>query len=245
MKNSKSKLFFVAAFILISLAAIVYGTTRKPASLSVFSCDPVVNQWAVENIASIRTLSRAQAITLEPGRLRAAIIAFTPEQKMHFWKGKVDNALKLAGWDKEEVKHLDDLENAIDIKWFEPGFANDAEASQKFNDFKKNWIKTAIVQFHWSEKLIDNLLISGYDLKNKSGDINMATVYFGSKLKKAATEGCNCTSSNGGSEEQNGCPLRHGSTIPLHCTLSNQCQLTGTGCGIMGLTACNGSCALQ
>ena len=94
-KILKNSLYILMGLVLFSCEA---------EELKVYSCDETINEWAQQNLDKIRIMKRNQWNNLDESRKRAAYVAFTPEQKIALWKGKVEQILTLE-WSEEELEH--------------------------------------------------------------------------------------------------------------------------------------------
>lgn len=56
----------------------------------IYSCDPVEDAWAKENLDDIRVMTRANWLEIDDSKKRVVYRAFSAEQKQDFWVEKID-----------------------------------------------------------------------------------------------------------------------------------------------------------
>jgi len=197
----------------------------------IFSCNRDVNAWVKENLADIRTMSRTDWLNLDQNVNRAAYVAFTPEQKHLFWKGKISEVLKL-DWNEAEKRHIELLYETIsnNPQWFFDDFSKNEEEWEKFELFTYRWIEDAKDNLGWDKKLIGSIIAFGNKLLNKEGELQTnknSTV----RLKGRGEENCECSQSSSWCGNQSSCE-------------SDVCK-EHFGCGTLWLYYCNGGCMIE
>ena len=65
-----------------------------------------LNEWAHENLQSIRSMDRDAWLNLDEEYKRPAFNALTPEQKLLFWKDKLKEVMTSFEWSEPERQHL-------------------------------------------------------------------------------------------------------------------------------------------
>lgn len=236
MKNIKKFAPLIVFFVIIITLSLIFilgwGSKKKT-----YSCDPTINEWVVEHRDFIQQYGRGDLLKFGPEKLKAALIACTVEQKRIFWNNKLQHVIDLKIWNDAEIAHLNALKKQIKTDVFTEEFHQNEQKTGDFVKFEKQWIKTGISQFGWSEKLISAILNSGYDLLDKDGDLDLSTVVPEARVKLFRTESCSCTTRD---SQINGCPIKKG--FPLNCVQKSTCSTDGTGCGTFQVFPCDGDC---
>lgn len=203
----------------------------------IYSCNPVINQWTKSNLQSIKTMTRSNWVAVgNISRQRAIYNAFTPEQKVNLWRGKIQETLEL-NWSADENAHLETLLTFINEN---PNFfGNNKEVTEQEQDnydlFFYNWKEYAKTTLGWSDKLIYNTVYTPEKIADKEG--NLAPVPFAAANVMNYTEGgiggtpdCDCQTAD---DNKYRCPN--------YCSTARTCKVS-TGCGFMWQKECNGLC---
>lgn len=201
----------------------------------VFSCDESVNLWAKENIAEIREMNRAEWKTLSASKKRAAYVAFTPQQKISFWKEKLTNVMSM-DWTKEEQAHI---KLVYDFVNEHPDFfGGDGLTDEQLNVldlFFYKWIDVAKNELGWDMKLMAAVAASGEDVVVQRSKVGP---------KSAIVDGFNDNMDN-----MNSCQCNT-KILSDFCNISSQgvcedtdCEGSDFGCGWLLLEDCNGRCS--
>lgn len=143
----------------------------KTGEVKVYSCDKATNEWAKQNLGYIRTQTRNQWNNLGESKKRAAYVAFTPEQKIALWKGKVEQVLTL-GWSEEELEHIQTFNQFIDSH--HKLFRNKELTKSQLNEleaFAAIWQEKAEKELGWSHHLVLSIMASPNNLLDKKGTI--------------------------------------------------------------------------
>ena len=131
-----------------------------------YSCDETVDSWVKRNLPEIRRMSREQWIELEPDFGLAAYRAFTPEQRIEFWKEKFAE-VKALPWSEDELLHI---QQAEDFTFSSNILSLDRKLTDKENDeleiFFYKWAKYAEEQLGWEPQLTYTIIASGYSLSD-------------------------------------------------------------------------------
>lgn len=201
----------------------------------VFSCDESVNLWAKENIAEIREMNRAEWKTLPASKKRAAYVAFTPQQKISFWKEKLTNVMSM-DWTKEEQAHI---KLVYDFVNEHPDFfGGDGLTGEQLNVldlFFYKWVDVAQNEFGWDMKLIAAIAAYGGDFEidaSTKGRKRVVTDIFDDRL-----------------DDMNSCHCNTG-MLSDFCNVTGEgmcedvkCEGSDWGCGWIWLDDCNGRCS--
>lgn len=193
-----------------------------------YSCDEEINDWVVENLSAIKSMSRS-AWTSLPEDLKAPTFgAFDKEQKIKFWNEKLNTISKL-DWNKQEQLHIQKLLIMIQShpEWFD--IENRTEAIEdEMYICAYEWINYATENLHWDSNLIGGIAASGNDLKDKSGMLKVSNANF-REMYETRSENCNCN------QTYDFCSGIEDTCGSSSCTEVNYC-------GWLLLSKCDGSC---
>lgn len=223
-------------FALIVVTATV-ATVVSCSQEDIYSCDPVVNQWTKTNLSSIKTMTRANWTAVgNISRQRAIYNAFTPEQRINLWAGKINETLEL-DWSADEKAHLETVLTFINEN---PNcFGNNEEITEQEQDnydlFFYNWKEYAKTTLGWDDKLIYGIVCTPEKIADKEG--NLAFVPIAAINVKSDTEGgiggtqqCDCLTTDNNKYR-----------CPNYCSTARSCSVA-LGCGYMWGKQCNGLC---
>lgn len=93
------------AFFITIMSALLICSCQKE-NEEVYSCNKHLNEWAHENLQSIRSMDRDAWLNLDEEYKRPAFNALTPEQKLLFWKDKLKEVMTSFEWSEPERQHL-------------------------------------------------------------------------------------------------------------------------------------------
>lgn len=221
--------------ILFSLGAIValFCTIISCSKDEIYSCDPIINKWTKSNLKSIKSMTRANFVEVNDiERQRAIYNAFTPEQRINIWLGKI-NDIQQFNWSEDEQTHLEGLKSIINA--YSKIFGGDETVTQEENDAFEldiyRWIYYAETTLNWSKKLIGNVIYTPLTIADKEG--NLAYIPENSPMAMHASEGgttpvCQCAPGDW--------------ACPGTCTTTLACRRVEMGCGRLWNFPCTGMC---
>ncbi len=159
----------------------------------VYSCDKRLNEWAHSNLRSIRTMDREAWLKLEEPYKRPAFNALTPEQKIVFWKDKLNEVMTSLIWNEAEKEHLMVLYRYLEEHpdMYTKEVYRDSLAHDAFARFAYRWRNDAYIDLNWSEELVYAIACTGHRLKDKAG--NYETVLI-NRMSSSSEQPCNCNS---------------------------------------------------
>lgn len=199
-----------------------------------FSCNEKIDSWVKENLVTVRSMSRSQWKRI-PSHLSGAVyVAFSKEQKIQFWKEKFAQVETL-GWSGRELMHI---EKAKEFVLSNEDFFTDEKLTEyqedKLDKFFLSWVEYAIENLGWSEKEAYSIVASGYDVKNKCGDIvrplsNNDGIYPIDPILNTKGESCNCNA-------------KHDFCQSGWTCIAADCIDSAHGCGWIWVQSCNGLC---
>lgn len=225
----------------LGVVAVTILTVISCSKNDLYSCDPVINQWTKSNLQSIKTMTRSNWVAVgDISRQRAIYNAFTPEQRVNLWKGKIQETLEL-NWSADESAHLETLLTFVNEN---PNFfENNEEVTEQNQDnydlFFYNWKEHAKTTLGWDDKLIYNIVYTPEKIADKEG--NLAPVPSAAINVMSYTEGG--SGSGSGGTLICDCLTTDDNTYrcPNYCSTARSCRATA-GCGYMWQHKCNGVC---
>lgn len=180
-----------------------------------YSCNEEANQYASINLNVNQSISRENLAKLDYEYQFAVFESLTPENKHRIFKEKVDYILSHKSFNSQETAALNQL------KELTPSiiYGNGGEPAEVI----KQWKQDAKINLGWSDQYIfENV---GTWLTAEELQI-MAGVYTSSNAKGS----CTCQSDWACLWSGSGCNYKAG------------CNVTETGCGILGGAKCKGNC---
>lgn len=200
----------------------------------VYSCNPEINDWVKENKTYIQSLSRAEWYTLDYNVSHASYIAFTPSQKVEFWKEKFEE-VKLLDWTYEELAHIQEVEDyTIDnTQYFREGNLSEDELDSIETFFAK-WLRLGEKKFGWTKQTGMAIVGTGFKMIDKEGNLllperNNDTMSIPVMTMKTEVD-CNCNKKS------------LISCFPLGSCEDSECIETWNGCGFLWVAPCDGRC---
>ena len=192
----------------------------------ILSCDPEINEWAINNLSYYENALRDEIVTLPFPKQLAIYVGLSGEKKVSLWKDKFDIVASEDMLTKNQLIHYKKFIDFIEPKHFET-----SQGKVEFDEFASAWeeeMKTIyscndetlfLIAYTWMSKEEFNLSVAEYLTKSdiQTGPNNPVV--------------CNCiyslycmTSIEGGTCQKGGC------------------KQVDQGCGLMGNSTCNGRC---
>lgn len=160
-----------------------------------YSCNKRLNQWAHENINDISLMDRQAWLKLSEEYKKPAFNAFTPEQKLLFWKNKLEEVLKTFTWNKNEIAHILKLYAYLDEhpNMYEEEIMNDSLEHERFARFAYKWKNDAYIDLNWSEELVYAIACTGHTMLDKEGNYETFIIERNSsKSETSQNKDCDC-----------------------------------------------------
>lgn len=188
---------------------------------TVYSCNEFTNKWVKENIKLIHEMEKCNWDSLHDTLKIPAYRAFTPQQRINFWKDRFKEVKSLK-WTHEEILHIEKAELFINNHLY-------LLSSNKLTDdqldevesFGYTWMLFGIEMFGWTPQIGNLIIGSGYTIDKKENKDN------------APLLDCHC----------------HADNIIFHnCGLYNigcfklKCNPANGGCGFFLMEDCDGLC---
>lgn len=221
---------FIGALIIIALTFFTACSQEEPS----YSCNPQANAWVKNNIKKVRSMDRQGWKKLDATYRLGAYRAFTPKQKLDFWKGKFQE-LNQMQWNSAEKIHL---AKALAFIVGHADFFSDQKLTDEQLDelelFFHKWKDHAIKHFGWSEQLCNSIIADGNSVLNKKGDIDTYDLNF-----QPSTPGA----SIGPTKRDCDCSAKADFCYGVGpCVKTSTCNETDFGCGYVWLMDCTGRC---
>lgn len=223
-------------FILFLVSLVMFSCQKE----HLYSCDPFVDEWAVENYNEIMKLSSEEFYSLKNNAYRRAAYRIMPTQsKFNIWRNKLDELEKLE-WSEEEWKHI--------LKIYSLALSNTKYSILNTDHIEENdslliqiyrWENYAREELKWTKKMIYAICCTPEKMINKNGDLyynineNVQTL--------SRTEGgfeCSC------SQVSSYCDIldHEGPDYTVCRTPTNGSCVTVSGCGFFWQFKCDGMC---
>lgn len=229
----KAKLLLIGAFI---IALFTFAACSDDNELT-YSCNPQADTWVKKNLTKVRSMNRSDWKKINQEYNLAAYRAFTPNQKLAFWKDKFNEVSQMQWTAKEKLHIAKALAFIVSHKEF---FSDEALNDEQLNElelFFHKWKEEAINQLGWSKELCFAIAGNGGTLINKKGEIatqitteptNPSFGYVGNLKKRD----CNCNTGH----------LSDFCITDGPCDKAD-CNVSEDGCGWVLVMKCNGRCS--
>ncbi len=197
-----------------------------------YSCNEEVNNFIVENLGEIKKMTRSEWLNSEEEMKNPIFGAFSPKQKIEFWREKLAETL-LLDWNELEKEHihkmLEFVENPDNFIYFSTRESKSEEEIERFEIFMYKWTEYAYDVLKWNKLQIGAIVASGNRLVDTKGKVLVNNV---KRVKSVSESKCNCNTS----------------IIGDFCSGSTTCETTNcieqNYCGLLLLQKCNGECRL-
>lgn len=217
----KTKVFFTVMVLL----NIILASCSQSDEL-VYSCDSKIDAWVKDNLQLATTMDRSEWLKLDAAKATAIYRAFTPEQKIKFWRDKISE-VKTLDWSEESIRHIEKLEYFIDVN---PGLFEDHKLSDSENDlidtFFYKWKKYGTTHLGWNERVAFAIAASGYRLVNTEGLIASPPA----PDQREPNVDCNC------SRQYDFC------NYFIYSCEKADCSVVNDNCGFLWSKPCDGRC---
>lgn len=198
-----------------------------------YSCDEDVDFWIKEHLEEIHGMSRADWLDADPEFSIALYRAFTPKQKIEFWRNKFQEVKKLH-WSEEEKAHIIRAEKYLEshVDFFDDGSLNEKQQDE-VELFFYEWIETAKKDLGWEKETAYSIVASGNRVLDTKGTLETMTKSRSGAVIYANSEAsCNCCTD---------CTVTCIATTYGSCEKA-KCSETEKGCGFLFLSDCDGRC---
>ena len=147
------------SFLLVIILSLVSCNKNEV----IYSCNSEVNDWVNKNLYGISTMTRSEWKALDNEYKIPVFRAFSQEQRILFWKEKINDIINDYEWKEEEYNHLIELlefiNNNEDIFDFSKDFSD--EQIEKIEVFSYKWVEKALNELEWNLPLIKSIIASG------------------------------------------------------------------------------------
>ena len=222
------KLFFIFTVLMLCVTACTNSNDEIA-----YSCNPKINKWAKNNLEEIQTMSRSEWLAMEDVKYqRAALAAFTPEQKLEFWLLRFDEILQLP-WTEKETLHIKEVIDLLQNNAYI--FQNDY-SDEKIKEFEialYKWCEKGINELGWDKKVIAALIADGHRMTDTKGNLEIPM----QKMQMMQTR----------AEELPDCNCKKENVLWTTCGRNCEdlpCEEIVHNCGFFTVESCNGICVL-
>ena len=201
-----------------------------------YSCDPIVNNWIIENKTDLNNTTREQLISLPINYQIPIYRSLSNNKKQELWKAKIDLILTESDvYNEETLTLIEKFARSLSSEMFDPEQSESA----------KSLVDKFIANIFELNPLVDSLSVV----------IDFASLYTYSELENYLhTNIVPDYSWLPGSIDVRGpigstpdCLCRWSLTCSMlnmgHCDETYQCLSTESGCGFMFLYSCTGRCS--
>jgi hypothetical protein len=190
-----------------------------------FSCDPVINEFVLENREELSKLPVTTFGDYELPLQKAVYNSWDAQKKREAWIGKLQHVISSGSFAEPEILHLQKLTGHIHEDYFLESRVREEQASRK--RFADEWINYAVSKLGWSDQYIAFLVYRLYTEQYQFEDELSILAALSSSVTTDSETSCTCNTSSdfciGGDCASTGC-----STI--------------SGCGWLWTEQCNGVC---
>ncbi|MFW5762108.1 MAG: bacteriocin fulvocin C-related protein [Cyclobacteriaceae bacterium] len=191
-----------------------------------YSCDPDVNQWILENKMMLAEIDRNTFAQVPMKKQIPLFRTFSPEQKVKLWNEKINLLIKFEYLSNDEKTHLLKLNNFL-----KPYHYSNQNGRDEFNLFADEWEKYARESLMWGDY---ELYIYSHTLLTEE------EIY---TLISSSEVGNRSVSPPGHPRPDCECLYDIYCAFGLQlCDKKSGCTTTYGGCGITGNSDCTGYC---
>lgn len=222
-------------FLAVIATGIIFATGCKKEKL-IYSCNPNVNEWTINNKEKLSNINRSDLIKFDITYQKAIYRTLSPKKRHEIWKDKFVELMNIAKWNVEEKEHLTNLINSLNDGWFYGIDDSDPNILKQKNLFFKNWINYSMKKFHWDRSFLFSILVS---LDNPVKNGRLSSVNYNNRAVGGGggLHDCSC------STEDDWCDGFFGPDLG-DCDAGN-CDASDLGCGTLWTYPCNGECVLH
>jgi hypothetical protein len=193
-----------------------------------FSCDPLVNQWVVDNNLKYANISRPEFSQFSFEQQIGLYRSFKGKQKIKLWNEKLNYLLTTQNLSEDEKAYLLKL-----FSFVKPFHFDDPKGKIEFKKFASEWEKDVRSKLGWGDKkvfLYTNILLTIEEFETGLKKRELEKAKSVSNLKSpASVKPPDC-----------GCYYSISCGYAQVC-VDGSCNKTD-GCGILGTSNCTGLC---
>ena len=217
------------AIIILSFLLAVTSCNKD----NTYSCDPEVNEWAIEHIELYESAPRPAIVTLPWTRQRAIYSGLSPEKKIQLWKEKV---ILLKKESKYSIEAMNEFEEWVNLMRPDHFLHNTVEENYDLES---------------AGDILENRLKEVYNLQDE--DITFILYkwttedeyYTARQLDRPITTKADGFEYNGGEGDDPLCEcVESHDCLNLSCDKHNSnCKTPNSGCGKGGIYDCTQMCS--
>ncbi len=226
-------------FLLFGVLGLMALITSCSQSEEIFySCDKTQDEWVKENLSEIRQMTRSEWLQVDKSMADPIYRAFTPQQRIDFWRERFDEIMELP-WNDAELAHIQSLVDFMNsnLHIFQGDLSVEEEDAMDLFAYK--WLQYAVEELDWEEKVGLTIMMSGDKLKNTRGDIEETSIGL---YSRAALSTRSENSPQKDDCECNSAPWRIDECFPSRTCYKEDCKFLDSGCGIFKQKSCDGLC---
>lgn len=187
-----------------------------------YSCDDSVDKWVKDHLSQVRGMTRTDWVELDGDLQRAVYRAFSQEQRIKFWKEKLEK-VKMLNWTDEERRHIESAESFIDDhKSYFSGKKLTDEELDNVDLFFYKWQKYGIAHLGWTDRIGKSIFATGLPISDTKGGVIYKT--------PVPPINCHCSTESDYCEYQ------------ISPCKKDNCIYSSYGCGWILVYDCDGRC---
>jgi hypothetical protein len=190
-----------------------------------FSCDPVINEFVLENRKELSKLPVTTFSDYELPLQKAVYNSWDAQKKRKAWIGKLQHVISFGSFSEPEILHFQKLTDHIHEDYFLESCVREEQASRK--RFADEWINYAVSKLGWSDQYIAFLIYRLYTEQYQFDDELSMLTALSASVTMDSEASCTCNTSSD-------------FCFGYGC-VSNECSIT-SGCGWLWTEQCNGVC---
>lgn len=200
-----------------------------------FSCNETIDAWVKEHLSEIQKMTRSEWLESDARFSIPMYRAFTPNQRIDFWRKKFQE-LKTLSWTRDELAHILYLENFFEnhLDLFRTQRPSDQQLDE-LDAFLYKWKTVATEDLGWTNELAFAIVASGQKVLDTKGTLQpmVKGKWIGNisgDKDNNKMESCNChIDSFFTCGQQEACE-------------NTPCDETSLGCGGFLVWSCDGRC---
>lgn len=190
-----------------------------------FSCDPVINDYVIDNIDELSKISLDQYNTYELPMQQAIFRSWSYVKRRDAWVEKLEYVLENSCFTEQESLHIKTLIDHIDYNYFDESTLD--KNSDNENQFESEWIDYAKVELGWSDFFIAFIVYRLYTVPEQMYT-ELSYRLSAEELESIGSEPCYCNSIDDWCSS--------GYCYP------DSCDYIPMGCGFLKRKSCDGIC---
>lgn len=136
-------------FIILALSITLFSCQQSELQ---FSCDPIVNQYVIDNIEQLSQIDVMELTTYDLTLQRAIFNSWEYRKKREVWIDKLNYVILNQNFDSLEINHIKKLIDHIQPEYFQHEYQQ--QYSEINSQFIQDWINYSDKVLSWDEQSI-------------------------------------------------------------------------------------------